>query len=89
MRLRLRWKKIFSNLRQKRCEDPDRIKWELNKWQNRFMTKKDGVSANSRIVSNLREKKMKVHQTLEQDGERKKWVWNKQQNRVLTKKDGV
>ena len=42
-------------------QDPDRVKWELIKRQNRFMTKKDGVLANGRIVSNLRQKKMKVH----------------------------
>ena len=41
-------------------QDPDRIKWELIKWQNSFMRKKDEVLANGRIISNLRQKKMKV-----------------------------
>ena len=36
-------------------QDPDRIKWELNKWQNRVKTKKDGVWANGRIELQIKD----------------------------------
>ena len=41
-------------------QDPDRIKWDLNKWQNRFMTKKDGVWAGYEWQNRIGQKKMHI-----------------------------